>query len=237
MYCNMLDIAAKLGPVSDMLFIVLYFYTTGRYRKAISTITETKLKLGEPGLIYLKNWDPESYVEAVGGQSWSMKMRKAVAGNIVLHVSILYIPELIPEQVYSSKIGQVFIIIPPFVLVHMLEFLCYNYTNSQKARAALQRLQNVVIKDRRIPYIYKDISCNILGICLQMSGNLGAALGCYVQSLKQVQWNRIRKATAMRMIGVIFCIRKMCEIYISWIYFLKKVNVNNLKSFIRNVCI
>ena len=47
----MLDIAAKFGPVSDMLFIVLYFYTTGRYRKAISIITETKLKLGEPGLI------------------------------------------------------------------------------------------------------------------------------------------------------------------------------------------
>ena len=205
--CNMLKIAANFGFISDMLYIAMYFYTTGRYMCAISIINDTKVKLREPGLIYYRNWDPERYIEAVGGQSWSRKMKEAVAADIVLHKNILYIPEMTPEQVYSSENKQFFLFIPPFILVYMLEFLCHQHVDSQKASTALQNLQDVVIMDRRIRFL-ADISWNILGICHQMSGNLWAALFCYIHSLRQARQNRIHKVTAMRMLGVMFCIMK-----------------------------
>ena len=208
MYCNMLKIAAKFGFISDMLYIAMYFYITCRYKEAICIINATKVKLREPGLFYLKILDQEGYIEAVSGQSWSIKMREAAAADVRLHKNILYIPELTPEQVYSSKNGRHFLSIPPVVLLHMLEFLCYNQMDAVKARTALQNLEDVVFMDDRIPLFISDISLSILGICYLMSGNPWPAILCYIQSLKQYHRNGIHEITAMRMLGIIYRIMK-----------------------------
>nr|XP_022298625.1 uncharacterized protein LOC111107635 [Crassostrea virginica] len=198
--CYMLKLAAKFGPVSDLLYIAMYFYKTFRHREALSVIDMTKVKLAQPGLMYMVQVDPERYTEAVGGRSWSYKMRHAVAYNIMLNHHICYINELTPEQQSSSLNHMKFSIIPLYLLLHMLEFLCCRHVDPVRAQAALDDLQVLVHHDQGLSVRVKlrDISWEILGICQQMTGNRQAALFSYRQSLRQIPFNKIDTATRHR---------------------------------------
>nr|XP_022298632.1 uncharacterized protein LOC111107640 [Crassostrea virginica] len=199
-FCYMLKLAAKFGYVSDLLYIVMYFYKTFRHREALSVIEMTKVKLAQPGLMYWRHVDPERYTEAVGGRSWSYKMRHAVAYDIKLDNNICYINELTPEQQSSSRNHMYVLHIPPYILLHMLEFLCCRHVDPVRAQAALDDLQVLVHHDQGVfvPVPVRDISWEILGICQQMTGNRQAALFSYRQSLRQDPHSKIDTATRHR---------------------------------------
>ena len=57
--CDMLKLAAKFGFVSDLLYIAIYHYKTFRYREALSVLEMTKVKLAQPGLMYMGHVDPQ----------------------------------------------------------------------------------------------------------------------------------------------------------------------------------
>ncbi|XP_078323250.1 uncharacterized protein LOC144622452 [Crassostrea virginica] len=194
--CYMLKLAAKFGCVSDLLYIAMYFYKKLRHREALSVIEMTKVKLAQPGLMYMGYVDPDRYTEAVGGRSWSTKMRHAVAKTITLENNICFIDELILEQQFSSQNG---LDIPPFILLHMLEFLCCRHVDPMRAQAALDDLQVLVHYDCGLLVPYRDISWEILGICQQMTGKHQAALYSYELSLRQDSiYNKIHNATRHR---------------------------------------
>nr|XP_022298622.1 uncharacterized protein LOC111107633 [Crassostrea virginica] len=198
--CYMLKLAAKFGPASDLLYIAMYFYQTSRHREALSVIDMTKVKLAQPGLMYRRHVDPERYTEAVGGRSWSYKMRHAVAYYIKLDNTICYINELTPEQ-QSSSLNHMYILhIPPYILLHMLEFFCSRHVDPVRVQAALDDLQVLVHNDQGVfvPVLLRSISWEILGICQQMTGNRTAALYSYRQSLRQDPLNKIDTATRHR---------------------------------------
>nr|XP_022298636.1 uncharacterized protein LOC111107644 [Crassostrea virginica] len=198
--CYMLKLAAKFGFVSDLLYIAMYFYKTSRHREALLVIEMTKFKLAQPGLMYRRQVDPERYTEAVGGRSWSYKMRHAVAYNIKLDNYICYINELTPEQQSSSLNHNKVLFIPPYILLHMLEFLCCRHVDPMRAQAALDDLQVLVHHDQGV-FVHvalRDISWEILGICQQMTGDHQAALYSYRQSLRQYPYNKIDTATRHR---------------------------------------
>nr|XP_034333390.1 uncharacterized protein LOC117691417 [Crassostrea gigas] len=200
MACHMLKIAARFGFVSDMLLVAMYYYKTFRYRDALSVIDITKVKLAQPYLMYWSHVDRERYIEAVGGQSLSTKMRQAVAQNIKLYNEIFYINELMPEQQSRKQNNEPFLFIPPHVLLYMLECLCSRHVNTLRAQRALDDLQVLAHHDQGqlVPAHLKDISWQILGICQQITGNLQAALYSYQQSLRQDPYNRIQTATRQR---------------------------------------
>ncbi|XP_065933633.1 uncharacterized protein [Magallana gigas] len=195
--CQMLKLAAKLGCVSDMLYIAMYYYKTFRYREALSVIEMTKVKLAQPYLMYDGHVDRERYTEAVGGQTWSSKMRQAVAQDIRLDNNICYISELIPEQQSGLQNRMHKLHIPVFVLLHFLEFLCYRHIDTTLSQAALDELQVLVHHDQGlyVPEYYRDISWEILGICQQITGDLHAALNSYKKSLARDSCQRIQTAT------------------------------------------
>nr|XP_034322929.1 uncharacterized protein LOC105346791 isoform X1 [Crassostrea gigas] len=200
MSCHMLKLADKFGFVSDMLYIAMYYYKTLRYREALSVIEMTKVKLVQPYLMYRRHVDRERYTEAVGGQSWSTKIRQAVARDIELGDIICFISELIPEQQSALQNRIPSLYIPVFVMLHFLEFLCYRHIDTTLSQAALDDLQALVHYDQG-PYIhdlFREISWEILGICQQMAGNLQAALYSYQQSLSQYPLNKIQTATTQR---------------------------------------
>ncbi|XP_052703483.1 uncharacterized protein LOC128179866 [Crassostrea angulata] len=203
--CHMLKLATKFGLVSDMLYIAMYYYKTLRYREALSVLEMTKVKLAQPYLMYDGHVDRERYIEAVGGQSLSTKMRQAVADDIILHNAICYISELIPEQQSAIQNRETILDIPVFVMLHFLEFLCYRHIDTTLSQAALDELQVLVHHDQGI-YIYdlhREISWEILGISQQMAGNLQAALYSYQQSLTQHPYHKIQTATHMRIQDVV----------------------------------
>ncbi|XP_062593909.1 uncharacterized protein LOC134255407 [Saccostrea cucullata] len=198
----MLKLAAKFGCITDMLYIAMYYYKTLRYTEALSIIEMTKVKLSQPYVMYWYNVETEIYTEAVGGQSWSAKMRQAVAWDITLDNEVHYISELIPEQrsALQIKMGSS-LLIPPFVLLYMLEILCYRHVDTTtRVQTALDDLQTLVHYDQGqlIPLPHRDISWQILGICQQLTGNLQAALYSYQQSLRQEPYRKIHAATEMR---------------------------------------
>nr|XP_022340064.1 uncharacterized protein LOC111134870 [Crassostrea virginica] len=198
--CYMLNLAAKFGFVSDLLYIAMYFYRTFRHREALSVIEMTKVKLAQPGLMYYGHVDPERYTEAVGGRSWSYKMRHAVACHIKLNNHFCYINELTPEQHSSTLNHQPVLDIPPFIMLHMLDFLCCRHVDPMRAQAVLDDLQILVHHDQGVfvHVLLRDISWEILGICQQMTGNHQAALYSYTQSLRQSPFNKIHTATRHR---------------------------------------
>nr|XP_022344010.1 uncharacterized protein LOC111137061 [Crassostrea virginica]XP_022344011.1 uncharacterized protein LOC111137061 [Crassostrea virginica] len=196
--CYMLKLAAKFGFVSDLLYIAMYFYRTFRHREALSVIEMTKVNLTQPGLMYSGHVDLERYTEAVGGRSWSYKMRHNVVFDINLLDHICYINELLPEQQSNLQHEDTSLLIPPFILLHMLEFLCCRHVDPMRAQSALDDLQVLVHHDQEELADPEDISWEILGICQQMAGNNQAALYSYTQSLRQNPINKIDTATRHR---------------------------------------
>lgn len=198
---HMLKFAAKFGCVSDMLYVVMYYYKTFRYREALSVLEMTKAKLAKPYLMYEGRVDSDRYSAVLRGKSWSSKMRHAVAYDIILDNSICYIDDLIYEQQSSLQQKYHTLEIPVFVMLHFLEFLCYRHIDTTLSKAALDTLQSLVHHDQghNIHFILRDISWQILGICQQMTGNLQAAQLSYLQSLRQNQHHRMKTATKLRM--------------------------------------
>nr|XP_022315415.1 uncharacterized protein LOC111119501 [Crassostrea virginica] len=175
---HMLKLAAKFGCISDMIYIAMHYYNALRYRDALSITEIIKVKLAQPGLMYRTHVDPVKYTEAVGGRSWSTKMRQAVTDDIYLNNYACFINELTPEQQSALQKNRPFLYIPLFVVLHFVEFLCYRHIDIALAQAALEELQVLVHHDQGL-YVSdfnRDISWEILGICQQMSGNLQAAL-------------------------------------------------------------
>ena len=198
--CYMLKLAAKFGFVSDWLYIAMYFNKTFRHRQALSVIEMTKVKLAQPGLMYTGYVNIDRYTEAVGGRSWSDKMRHTGGHSIKLDNHTCYINELLPEQQSCLLNRRNPLYIPPMILLHMLEFLFSRHVDPMRAQAALDDLQVLVHHDQNIlvPAGLGDISWEILGICQQMAGNHQAALYSYTQSLGQYSVNKIDTATRHR---------------------------------------
>jgi hypothetical protein len=201
---NILKLTAKFGCISDRLFLAMYFYKTLRYTEALSVIEMTKVNLDQPCVMCSGGVYRERYTEAVGGQSWSTKLRHAVAWDIRLYNKIIYINELKLEQMTSLQNDWGVMLIPPLVVLHMLEFLCYRHIDTMRAQTALTDLQDLVLYEQgpHVPVWLRDISWQILGICHQISGDLQAALYSYQQSLNQRPLNRIQGATLMRIQGL-----------------------------------
>jgi hypothetical protein len=196
----MLKLTAKFGCISDRLYIAMYYYKTLRYTEALSVIEITKVNLAQPYVMYIPGTvDTERYTEAVGGQSWSTKLTHAVAWNIKLAFHI-YINELMTEQTISLQNNEPLLHIPPLVVLHMLEFLCYRHIDTMRAQTALTDLQVLVHHDqgRYVTVNTRDISWQILGICQQISGDLQAALYSYQQSLRQDPFHTIKSASLQR---------------------------------------
>ncbi|XP_062576806.1 uncharacterized protein LOC134238704 [Saccostrea cucullata] len=199
--CHILKFAAKFGCISDMLYVVLYYYKTLRYMEALSIIDVIKVKLAQPYVMHNSmNGDEEMYMKAVGGQSLSTKMKKAVAWDIKLNNTIPYIRELIPEQRSGQQNGLPYLIIPPFVMLYMVEIFCAKHVDIDRAQMALNDLQILVHYDQGqfIPLHISNISWHILGMCQQTTGNLRDALDSYKQSLREYQLHSIQSATEMR---------------------------------------
>ncbi|XP_062568672.1 uncharacterized protein LOC134230834 [Saccostrea cucullata] len=196
--CHMLSLAAKFGCISDTLYLVMYYYRTARYLKALFVNEMMEVKLSQPHVLY-RIIDPVKYSEAIGGQSLSTKLRQATADDIDLPPEICYLHELIPEQSVLQN-GNIILAIPLFTLVYMLEILCSMHTDTVRAQRALLKLKSLVHFDQGVylPEKLKGISWQILGICQQITGDIHSALFSYQQSLRQYPYHELRTATLMR---------------------------------------
>lgn len=83
----------------------------------------------QPYLMFRGNVDIQGYSDAVGGQSFTRKMRQTAAMYIILSNQIVYIDELILEQQSNQDRKWSVLFIPPVVMFFMLKFLCYKHVD------------------------------------------------------------------------------------------------------------
>lgn len=170
----MLKLSAKFGSISDMLYVVMFYYKTHRIRKALHVLEITKTKLVRPFVMYNRQVDREMYTDALGGTFWSAKRREAVACDIQLNNTVIYIDELVPVQQFARQNGDLEVEVLVFVFLHFLEFLFHRHMDTALSIAALEDLE-VLVQYGQEPYLLeknRNISLQILGICQRMTGNL-----------------------------------------------------------------
>lgn len=91
--------------------------------------------------MYDNNVFADSYLEAVVGKSWSIKMKLALARDIILDNRICYINELLLEQKTSIEHKWSVLYIPPMILLLLLKFLSSSHVAKERAQLALSELQ------------------------------------------------------------------------------------------------
>ena len=121
---NMLNLAARFGCATDLLYIAMYYYQTCRYREALSVVEKTKEKMAHHHGRCICAEHQMIYREALGGRSWTFKMKHIASKDIDFNMCLAYLDELILEQhsILQSEHERVIFKISPYVLVHMLDF-------------------------------------------------------------------------------------------------------------------
>ncbi|XP_062601209.1 uncharacterized protein LOC134262903 isoform X2 [Saccostrea cucullata] len=199
--CGMLKMAARLGSVSYLLYLALYYYRTRRYDKAVRFSNLTKRKLLDDFIIYQYIFDKQRYNETVGNLSLFRRMGLAWVYDVYLFYNIPCIEELFLEQNVSQQNRRSGQHLPPFVIVEMLSVLShYRLGNRSQCLQSLTDLQTLLLYDdgRYVPLYTRDLSWQILGICQHVVGDLHGALRSYEESLKQKPFQRIKEATYFR---------------------------------------
>ncbi|XP_052704919.1 uncharacterized protein LOC128180806 [Crassostrea angulata] len=198
---NLLKLAGRVGDVSRLLYLAMYYYRTCRYREALRVTALVKSRLIQPYIMY-NTVDRDRYNESVAGWSLSKRMKKAWAYYLPLDNNVYYIQELALEQNVSKDNGdESMLYISPYVMPDMLSVLCnYKLGNRSQCLQSLTDLQTLLLYDvgRYVPLNLRDLSWQILGICQHVVGDLHGALQSYQQSLSQEPYHKIQNATEYR---------------------------------------
>ncbi|XP_062605589.1 uncharacterized protein LOC134267382 [Saccostrea cucullata] len=198
-FCNILKLAGRIGYVSDLLYLALYYYKIGRYHGTVRLIHFIRRKLSQPFIFYNRP-DRQGY-EAVCNLSTSGRRKKAWANDLNLKVGVSYIRELLLEQLEADKNGKSTLFISPFLTLEWLSVLSYYRLGNQSLyQQSLSYLKTLLLHDdgRYIPTHNRDLAWQMLGICQQVVGDLQGALYSYQESLKQKPFYQIQKATEAR---------------------------------------
>ncbi|XP_062593966.1 uncharacterized protein LOC134255449 [Saccostrea cucullata] len=198
-FCKILKLAGKIGFVSDLLYLALYYYRIGRYHGTVKLIPVIRKRLSQPFIMY-EILDVEGY-KAVCSLSLSQRMKIVWARNLTFNVSVLYIEEFLLEQQEAEKNGRPSLYISPFLTLEWLSVLSYYRLGNQSLyQQSLSDLKTLLLYDdgTYMPTKTKDLSWQILGICQHVLGDLHGALHSYRESLKQEPCHKIQKATETR---------------------------------------
>ncbi|XP_062573724.1 uncharacterized protein LOC134235604 [Saccostrea cucullata] len=199
--CNTLKLASRLGPVSTLLFLALYYFRTERYGMTLRITYLAKQRLSHPYVICDQITDTRVYSAALCNLSLFRKMNKAWANTIHLENDDFYLEELCLEQDASEQNGEILLHLSPYLLVDMLLVLPhYRLGHISRYLQTLTDLQTKLVQDDRryVPVHFRDISWQILGICQHIVGDLHGALRSYQESLRHEAFHRIREATDIR---------------------------------------
>ncbi|XP_065924470.1 uncharacterized protein [Magallana gigas] len=112
---NLLKLAGRVGDVSRLLYLALYYNRTCRYREALRVTALVKSRLTQPYIMY-NTADRDRYNESVAGWSLSKRLKKAWLGALHLISDIYFIQELDLEQKVSTENGHLILFISPYVM-------------------------------------------------------------------------------------------------------------------------
>ena len=197
----MMKLAVKIGCVSQSMHLVIHYYRNCKYEMSLQCLQRAQDKMSKPYVIYGNNVNEDMYQRAMAGVSLSDRMRNCLICDINLHKEYFYIDELVPEQEVNKADSAGVLVIPPFVMLHMLFVLTHHRLgDTVRSQQSLQDLHTLLLYDdgTHVRILLRDISWQILGICQQTCGDYVGALNSFQCSLQQLPLNAIQRATMFR---------------------------------------
>ena len=205
---NLMKEALRIGCVSDIIYLALYYYKNRQYDELLRYLKLAQKGLCRPYVVHyrFRDTDEEKYTRAMAGMSLSDRIKKCCICDLLLHNEHVYIDELVPELIANKADGNACLCIPPLVMLHMLFVLNHHRLgDTVSSQESLQDLHTLMLYDdgTRVPEHLRDISWQILGICQQTCGDYVGAFLSFQCSLQQLPFNYIRIASSIRILTIL----------------------------------
>lgn len=198
---NMLLLSSRIGPLSYLLYLCIYYYRTGRYNKVLRITRLCQTRFSQPFVMIDDVVDRQGYVESVGNFSLGKRMNRAWIDSIYINCQLMYLAEFSEEQRVRRKHGRYLMFISPFVLVHMLCGLShYKLGNMSQSLKSMTDLRTLLLTDdgTTIPLEVRDMSWQLLGILQRIVGDDDGALQSFLESMRQIPTHQIRKLSEIK---------------------------------------
>lgn len=87
---NMLRLSSRIGPLSQVLCLGVYFYNTARYSKVQDIIKISKQRFSQPFVLFDdRDKDMQQYIENIGMYPLGERMKKAWVNDLFFPISYL----------------------------------------------------------------------------------------------------------------------------------------------------
>lgn len=197
---KLLNLTSKYGPVSDPLYLALFWYIDGNYSHLLYILEKTSRRLCEDHVFFWDDDDVEQYYTSkMKGKRMSVKIKEDMAFWIYIYSNSSFSELNIEISLLRKPENPACLAISPFVFTEFLMFLCHPRLKSPNADRYIQTLHSFLEKDDdRYVGNERGIPWHILGICHHLSGNLAQAFSAYEESLNDTNISNINVAVGER---------------------------------------
>ena len=182
-----ISIGGESDAISGAVLLSCLYYNVGTYRQALLVLGEAEDKL-TANLVHLRKEiyskeEYDFYLDSMCGKGLTLvdKLKHATVVPIVM----LENSSLIPEEFLPEVKHRPLCTVPAVVLLHSMQYLCYNkLQNVEKRQKAISKLEGVIkTKFLILPRFY-SVAFTFLGACFEMEGDNENAMNCYERALE-----------------------------------------------------
>lgn len=98
MMVSVLRWPSRIGPLSQLLFLSVHYYNTGRYHKVLEITGICLKRFSKPFILYYIIANEQEYNALVNIFRLGVRMQKAWMGSITINHQLFYLEELLVER-------------------------------------------------------------------------------------------------------------------------------------------
>ena len=191
--CNVTTVGSSYIICSKIL------YSYGNHRKSLRKALRAKHRHQQSNIMYSWNFNLNFIVQNNGQNMSYVEFISKHIADINITTGERCLDELkLEASVARANHRPVFI--PPLVMTNFLLVLNYHALNDTIRRDnVIRETEALMLYDdgHHVPFLFRAISWEILGICHQMCNNYQRAYQCYLMALND-EYNDFKRATVLR---------------------------------------
>ncbi|XP_052085584.1 uncharacterized protein LOC127723128 [Mytilus californianus] len=184
-YHRHLQNGTKTDAVSGWLLYASFYYVTGQFSASLR-LTDYVLSRCSADMMHTKHYNCKIHRNCYRQNIHStMTLNDRMKIATVNNVNYIMNSSLIPEELQLEVETKDVLPIPPVVLSHCLNFLCYHHLyDILNRQRSLRDLYQTVERRCLLPSMCISDSLTILGVCYEISGAKDTAYQCYEEALQ-----------------------------------------------------